>query len=352
MCDCSICKRKSALMVKVHESRFRLLAGEEALTEYRFHTKTARHFFRKVCGIYPFHRKRVTPDNLGINVDCVDGFDPAGVPSMRDNRSHTQKRGETMAASIQRAGPWRPAARMASVLLTLAAAAAPAAAQTLFDGRAAGPLSQGWLPLQQGTPAVTGQEAEGFRFNTLADRETQQGYFLFSPLALDDEAGFELLFDLQIDGATSTSANRGGFSLLLVGDDPARSLELVFDQGVVYSYDYLAGDADRFVRGPSAALAMGEMHSFALQVADGGYTLQIDGAQQLAGSLADYRAQGLPYTLGNFIFFGDNTSRAASNVLIGGVAIAPVPEPGTLALWLAGAGLLALRERGSGRRAG
>jgi hypothetical protein len=24
--------------------------------------------------IYPFHRKRVTPDNLGINVHCLDGF--------------------------------------------------------------------------------------------------------------------------------------------------------------------------------------------------------------------------------------------------------------------------------------
>lgn len=34
-------------------------------SEYQFHTKTARHFFCKVCGIYPFHRKRVTPDNLG-----------------------------------------------------------------------------------------------------------------------------------------------------------------------------------------------------------------------------------------------------------------------------------------------
>lgn len=54
MCDCSICRRKNALMVKVHESNFKLLAGEESLTEYQFHTRTARHFFCKVCGIYPF----------------------------------------------------------------------------------------------------------------------------------------------------------------------------------------------------------------------------------------------------------------------------------------------------------
>jgi hypothetical protein len=80
MCDCSICKKKNALMVKVHESAFKPLAGEESLTEYQFHTRTARHYFCKVCGIYPFHRKRVTPDFLGVNVHCLEGFDPQGVP--------------------------------------------------------------------------------------------------------------------------------------------------------------------------------------------------------------------------------------------------------------------------------
>ena len=80
MCDCSICRRKNALMVKVHESRFKLVAGEASLTEYRFHTGTARHFFCKVCGIYPFHRKRVAPDQLGINVFCLQGFEPTGIP--------------------------------------------------------------------------------------------------------------------------------------------------------------------------------------------------------------------------------------------------------------------------------
>lgn len=80
MCDCSLCRKKNALMVKVHESCFTLLAGAEQLAEYQFHTHTARHFFCKVCGIYPFHRKRVTPDHFGINVFCLDNFDPAGIP--------------------------------------------------------------------------------------------------------------------------------------------------------------------------------------------------------------------------------------------------------------------------------
>ena len=79
-CDCSLCKRRNALMVKVHQSAFELLAGAEQLATYQFHTHTAVHHFCKLCGIYPFHRKRVTPDNLGINVHCLEGFDPAGIP--------------------------------------------------------------------------------------------------------------------------------------------------------------------------------------------------------------------------------------------------------------------------------
>ncbi len=79
-CDCSICRRKNALMVKVPESQFKLFAGQEALSAYQFHTRTATHYFCKFCGIYPFHRKRVSPDFFGINVYCLEGFDPAGIP--------------------------------------------------------------------------------------------------------------------------------------------------------------------------------------------------------------------------------------------------------------------------------
>ncbi|HET7844814.1 MAG TPA: GFA family protein [Xanthomonadales bacterium] len=79
-CDCSMCRRRGAVMVKVHESAFRLLAGAESLVPYQFHTHTAKHWFCRTCGIYPFHRKRVTPDYYGINTGCLEGFDPAGIP--------------------------------------------------------------------------------------------------------------------------------------------------------------------------------------------------------------------------------------------------------------------------------
>ena len=79
-CDCSICRRKNALMVKVHESDFRLLAGEQALSLYQFHTHTAKHYFCKSCGIYTFHRKRTAPDHYGVNVFCLEQFEPSGIP--------------------------------------------------------------------------------------------------------------------------------------------------------------------------------------------------------------------------------------------------------------------------------
>lgn len=79
-CDCTICRRKNAVMVKVHESEFNLLAGEDHLVAYQFHTRTATHHFCKTCGIYPFHRKRVTPDHIGVNVFCLEHTDFANIP--------------------------------------------------------------------------------------------------------------------------------------------------------------------------------------------------------------------------------------------------------------------------------
>ena len=67
-------------MVRVHESALLIRSGEEQLTTYTFHTHTAQHYFCRVCGIYPFHRKRVTPDYYGVNVYCLDGFDLTGIP--------------------------------------------------------------------------------------------------------------------------------------------------------------------------------------------------------------------------------------------------------------------------------
>ena len=74
-CDCSICRRRNALMVKVHESKLRLLRGEKDLTLYEFHTNTAKHFFCKHCGIPAFYVPRSDPDKIDVNVRCIDNVD-------------------------------------------------------------------------------------------------------------------------------------------------------------------------------------------------------------------------------------------------------------------------------------
>lgn len=84
-CNCSMCRRRSTLMVKVHEDDFKLLSGEDSLTKYQFHTHTARHFFCKHCGIYPFHRKRTAPDSYGINVHCLETKDLEDIPIRETN---------------------------------------------------------------------------------------------------------------------------------------------------------------------------------------------------------------------------------------------------------------------------
>ncbi len=80
-CDCSLCVKKNALMTKVHESELEILAGEEMLSLYQWNTRRAKHYFCSRCGIYTFHRKRAQPDHYGVNVFCLDGFDPRSLPT-------------------------------------------------------------------------------------------------------------------------------------------------------------------------------------------------------------------------------------------------------------------------------
>jgi hypothetical protein len=79
-CDCSLCVKKNAVMAKVHESALTITEGEDVLRLYAWNTRVAKHYFCGCCGIYTFHRKRAAPDHFGINVFCLDGFDPASLP--------------------------------------------------------------------------------------------------------------------------------------------------------------------------------------------------------------------------------------------------------------------------------
>lgn len=79
-CDCSLCVKRNAVMAKAPESALKILQGDESLALYEWNTHRAKHYFCMVCGIYVFHRKRAAPDHFGINIFCLDDFDPSSVP--------------------------------------------------------------------------------------------------------------------------------------------------------------------------------------------------------------------------------------------------------------------------------
>jgi len=72
-CNCSLCIRKGAVMTRVPADKFKLVAGEDCLALYQFNTRVAKHYFCKVCGIYPFHRPRTASEFYTINVGCLEG---------------------------------------------------------------------------------------------------------------------------------------------------------------------------------------------------------------------------------------------------------------------------------------
>jgi hypothetical protein len=61
---------------------FRITQGADRLSTYRFNTMTAEHHFCSVCGIYTHHKRRSNPDELGVNVACLEGLSPFDFPEI------------------------------------------------------------------------------------------------------------------------------------------------------------------------------------------------------------------------------------------------------------------------------
>jgi hypothetical protein len=75
-CDCSLCRMRGAVAVSAELVDLEVLEGREALTEYRFNTGAARHFFCSRCGIYTHHQRRSNPNQYGVNAACLEGVSP------------------------------------------------------------------------------------------------------------------------------------------------------------------------------------------------------------------------------------------------------------------------------------
>ncbi len=71
-CNCSICTKKGYLHWIVAPEDFELEQGQDALTTYQFNTGMAKHTFCATCGIHPFYTPRSHPDQIDVNVHCLD----------------------------------------------------------------------------------------------------------------------------------------------------------------------------------------------------------------------------------------------------------------------------------------
>lgn len=93
-CDCSICRRKGAIVASVPLSGLRIVKGNDVLGLYQFNTRTARHHFCSVCGIYTHHQRRSSPTEYGYNVGCLEGVNPydLGAVQVNDGVNHPSDR--------------------------------------------------------------------------------------------------------------------------------------------------------------------------------------------------------------------------------------------------------------------
>lgn len=95
-CDCSMCRRRGAIVASVKLDGLRVLKGKDKISLYQFNTMTAKHYFCSVCGIYTHHQRRSNPQEFGFNVACLEGVNPLelGEVPVMDGVNHPADRGQ------------------------------------------------------------------------------------------------------------------------------------------------------------------------------------------------------------------------------------------------------------------
>ncbi|WP_367344621.1 GFA family protein [Stenotrophomonas bentonitica] len=96
-CDCSICRRKGAVVASVPLAGLHVVKGAEQLKLYQFNTHAAKHYFCGICGIYTHHQRRSNPDQYGFNVGCLEGINPFDIAdvAVEDGVNHPADRART-----------------------------------------------------------------------------------------------------------------------------------------------------------------------------------------------------------------------------------------------------------------
>lgn len=205
----------------------------------------------------------------------------------------------------------------------------------LYDGmlNTGTPATQGFVYLTN--PLVGAHATQTFTQPvTILDTTPQigdyAGYFAkqaeYPPL--DRMSGYQVLFTVQVLTETHISADRAGFSVLVISRD-LRGIELGFWRNEVWAQE--GGAAPQlFTHAEGAAFdTTGDLIPYRLTIKGEHYHLAANGTTILSGPLRDYTTATVPlpinpYTTPNLIFLGDDTGGAQAKI---GIAFASVSAP-------------------------
>jgi hypothetical protein len=245
---------------------------------------------------------------------------------------------------------------MAACAAMLIAVSSASGSQTTFLYQGSGsstPASQGWLfPVTIGASATSASGAT--TLDTTASYSLEDGYSNTNPITdalvnssfpdLNPANGFTVSLDALINSESHTvgatvNSNRAGFELIVLGDD-AKGVELGFWGDDIWAQN------QGFTHGEDATFnTESSSHHYDLTILGSTYTLSADNTPILTGSTRDYSAQGVPYTLPNYVFIGDDTTEAEASETFTTLSVT-VPEPVT-ALGMLAIGATALARRRS-----
>lgn len=252
--------------------------------------------------------------------------DPTDTLLMKFALPHKPRRdGSPPYATRQQTKPRFPLRRRATLPILLAvgwlAVSAPQArAVTLYDASLGTlPGEQDWYYAFEPTTGVSASQSlePGY---TLLDTtpliSDRAGYFSLGhsgvPLMIRQD-GYRVRFDAQVLSESHTSADRAGFSVIVLSDDSV-GVELAFWEDEIWAQT----DTPLFTHGEGVLFdTTAAITQYDLFIVDDRFALWADGAPILSGPLRDYTAhEHFVYSAEEFLFFGDDTMQASAEVAI------------------------------------